>query len=57
MRAKRTAKTQLTPPKVAADAVRAKLAELGIDEKDVAAAIGWARQPADPPSAPPAAAP
>ena len=35
----------LTPARIGgADAVRAKLAELGIDEEDVAAAIGWARR-------------
>ena len=34
----------LTPvPFVAADAVRAKLAELGITETDAAAAVDWAR--------------
>jgi hypothetical protein len=37
----------LTPARVGhADAVRAKLAELGIGEDDVTAAIGWARKPA-----------
>ena len=35
----------LTPVKIQrADAVRAKLAELGINERDVADAIDWARQ-------------
>jgi hypothetical protein len=35
----------LTPARIGrADAVRAKLAELGIGEDDVAAAIGWARK-------------
>ena len=35
----------LTPVKIQrADAVRAKLAELGINEEDVADAIDWARQ-------------
>ena len=35
----------LTPARIGrADAVRAKLAELGVDENDVAAAIGWARR-------------
>lgn len=35
----------LTPVKIQrADAVRAKLAELGINEGDVADAIDWARQ-------------
>ncbi|HEX9648301.1 MAG TPA: AbrB/MazE/SpoVT family DNA-binding domain-containing protein [Alphaproteobacteria bacterium] len=34
----------LTPVRVArAEAVRAKLRELGVDPKDVAAAVGWAR--------------
>ncbi len=34
----------LTPVRVnCADAVRAKLAELGVSEKDVADAISWAR--------------
>ena len=34
----------LTPGRVnCADAVRAKLAELGVSEKDVADAISWAR--------------
>lgn len=37
----------LTPTRVGgAEAVRAKLAELGIDEDDVRAAIGWSRKPA-----------
>jgi bifunctional DNA-binding transcriptional regulator/antitoxin component of YhaV-PrlF toxin-antitoxin module len=35
----------LTPVKIQrADAVRAKLAELGINERDVASAVDWARQ-------------
>ena len=35
----------LTPVKIQrADAVRAKLAELGITEQDVADAVDWARQ-------------
>ena len=35
----------LTPVKIQrADAVRAKLAELGINEQDVADAVDWARQ-------------
>ena len=35
----------LTPVRIQrADAVRAKLAELAITEKDVADAVGWARQ-------------
>jgi hypothetical protein len=72
MLAKRTAKNQLTLPKVAveavgsptyfdvaieggrivltpariarADAVRAKLAALGLDERDAARAVRWARK-------------
>lgn len=72
MLAKRTAKNQLTLPKVAveavgapdyfevaiergrivltpvriarAEAVRAKLAALGLDERDVARAVRWARK-------------
>jgi hypothetical protein len=36
----------LTPVRIQrADSVRSKLAELNIDEKDVADAIAWARQP------------
>jgi cysteinyl-tRNA synthetase len=35
----------LTPVKIQrADAVRAKLADLGINEQDVADAVNWARQ-------------
>jgi hypothetical protein len=35
----------LTPVRLQrADAVRAKLAELGLTEKDVAAAVSWARR-------------
>lgn len=35
----------LTPVRLTrADAVRAKLAELGMDEADVAAAVAWARR-------------
>ena len=35
----------LTPVKIQrADAVRAKLAELGINDRDVADAVDWARQ-------------
>ncbi len=73
MLAKRTAKTQLIPPKAIVqtvgsaeyfdvsvengrivptlarlqrvDAVRAKLAELNLTEKDLEEAIAWARQP------------
>ena len=37
----------LTPARfIAADAVRAKLAELGITEADTTAAVVWARAPA-----------
>ncbi|HEU0202914.1 MAG TPA: AbrB/MazE/SpoVT family DNA-binding domain-containing protein [Burkholderiaceae bacterium] len=36
----------LTPVRIQrADAVRAKLAELGITERDVADAVAWARRP------------
>jgi hypothetical protein len=38
----------LTPARIgSADAVRRKLAELGVTEADVADAIAWARQPQD----------
>ena len=37
----------LTPVRIQrADAVRAKLAELGLDEPDIADAVAWARRPA-----------
>lgn len=37
----------LTPVRIQqADAVRAKLAELGISERDIGAAVAWARRPA-----------
>ncbi|MBI3433150.1 MAG: AbrB/MazE/SpoVT family DNA-binding domain-containing protein [Hydrogenophilales bacterium] len=37
----------LTPVRIQrADAVRAKLAELDLNEQDIADAIAWARQPA-----------
>jgi bifunctional DNA-binding transcriptional regulator/antitoxin component of YhaV-PrlF toxin-antitoxin module len=37
----------LTPVRIQrADAVRAKLAELGIREQDIANAVAWARRPA-----------
>jgi hypothetical protein len=37
----------LTPVRIQrADAVRAKLAELGIREKDIGDAVAWARRPA-----------
>lgn len=36
----------LTPVRIQrADAVRAKLAELGLGEQDIADAVAWARQP------------
>lgn len=38
----------LTPVRIQrADAVRAKLAELDLQEQDIADAVAWARQPAD----------
>ncbi len=41
-----TGRIVLTPVRLArADAVRAKLAELGVDENDVAEAVAWARRP------------
>jgi hypothetical protein len=46
MLAKTTSKKQLTLPKSVAGAVRAKLAELELNEKDVAAAVACARKPA-----------
>ena len=40
-----TGRIVLTPVRVArADAVRAKLAELGMKEEDVAEAVAWARR-------------
>lgn len=47
--AKLTSKNQITLPKALigdfrADAVRAKLAELGISEADVSEAVAWARR-------------
>jgi len=37
----------LTPVRIQrADAVRSKLAELGLDEQDIADAVAWARRPA-----------
>lgn len=37
----------LTPVRIQrADAVRAKLAELDLQEQDIAAAVAWARRPA-----------
>lgn len=36
----------LTPVRIQrADAVRSKLAELGLDERDIANAVAWARRP------------
>jgi len=49
--AKRTSKNQLTLPKAiveqagVADAIRLRLAALGIDESDVVEAVNWARHP------------
>lgn len=38
----------LTPVRIQrADAVRAKLAELNLNEQDIADAVDWARQPQD----------
>jgi hypothetical protein len=43
----------LTPVRIQrADAVRAKLADLGLDEQDIADAVAWARRPARKTSAP-----
>jgi len=43
----------LTPVRIQrADAVRAKLAEMGIDEQDVADAVAWARAQEQKPKAP-----
>ena len=40
---------ELTPvPKTAADAVREKLAKMGITEQDIADAVAWARRGGDP---------
>ena len=40
---------ELTPvPKTAADAVREKLATMGITEQDIADAVAWARRGGDP---------
>jgi hypothetical protein len=40
----------LTPVRIQrADAVRAKLAELDLNEQDIADAVAWARQPATKP--------
>lgn len=39
----------LTPVRIQrGDSVRAKLAELGLQEQDITAAVAWARQPAKP---------
>jgi hypothetical protein len=47
MRAKMTSKNrQITLPKSVAGAVRAKLAGLELNEKDIAGAVAWARKPA-----------
>ena len=45
MLAKTTSKKQLTLPKSVAGAVRTKLAELELNEKDIAGAVAWARKP------------
>jgi hypothetical protein len=46
MRAKMTSKNQqITLPKSVAGAVRAKLAGLKLNEKDIAGAVAWAREP------------
>lgn len=38
----------LTPVRIQrADAVRAKLAELGLNQRDIAGAVAWARQSTD----------
>jgi hypothetical protein len=44
MRATTTSKKQLTLPKSVAGAVRAKVAELELNEKDIASAVAWARK-------------
>jgi hypothetical protein len=46
MPAKTTSKKQLTLPKSRVGVVRAKLAELELNEKDIAGAVAWARKPA-----------
>lgn len=46
MPAKTTGKKQLTLPKSRVGVVRAKLAELELNKKDVAGAVAWARKPA-----------
>lgn len=45
MPAKTTNRKQIAPQKTVAGAVRAKLAELELNEKDIAGAIAWARKP------------
>jgi hypothetical protein len=44
MLVKRTAKSQITLPRNRADEVRARLAQLAIEDKDVQAAVIWARE-------------
>lgn len=46
MFAKTSSKNQLTLQKGGADAVRTKLADLELKEKDIAVAVAWARKPA-----------
>jgi hypothetical protein len=46
MLAKTTSKKQLTLPKSVGGAVRAKLAELKLNEKNIADAVAWVREPA-----------
>jgi hypothetical protein len=45
MRAKTNSKKQLTLPKSVAGAVRAKLAKIELNEKDIASAVAWTRKP------------
>ena len=46
MPAKTTSKKKLTLPKSRIGVVRTKLAELELNEKDIAGAVAWARKPA-----------
>ena len=53
--AARNGQIVLTPVRIQrGDAVRAKLAELGLHEQDIADAVAWARQTASPAPASPA---
>ena len=45
MFAKMTSKKRLTVPKSVAGAVRAKLAELELNQKNIVGAVAWARKP------------